>query len=1196
MKKNILTAALAAVIVIPSFGAVSKTVPDTRPGMRNESTFRFMPKAKAEAQKSHYLFAGQDNQRRAAAEFPYQSLPAGDDMGWLDGPDGEVWYYVGQFTKDGNNDYITAYEFTIYNGNFEVVTTIKDTTTLSGNETGVRDVQLGSLVTRQFFNYSSYNYEFMVAIAANTTEFVNHYYTKVYTSEENQPGAIGTFEGYYADYVNVALDSNSEKYYIIFTHEDETTTPKVGDVDNPMDYVFEIYEKATWVGGASMLTDGELRVPGVLASGENWIPLISTAKGGKAYIAVNYLEKSYYEDPMDFNNPNLTADNNFIIDLKEIDLYGSLNDKSVTKIPVVTSLDDINYYSLGNFRFDEDVIFDRYTDDGNPSFVVTIAHYLTSKDSYDYTYQVYNTEGTKLLELGKNVEGTVFMSDVRGFNPQVMFIKSKDDQYTFDFVDVVTGNVDATIPYEVESGVFMTAQTDRIANGDSYLYVVSQTQGFVDENKDTWHSIVYIKPDGVVDHIDRLNLGPDVAYAEVYNNADGFNPYIFDTDNEREYMALVKHYVGDNNSKTEEKLYVVAPKKGVMFTLGPDETLGNIASISLEANTSYPRLVIVYGKDYRYTTVGYDLPFVKFAAGGDGTAENPYKISTIGDFNCISRNLTANYELANDLDASGVEMSAIKGEFKGVLDGKDYSFYNLELRDGGLFETITSTDPAAEDAVGGEVKNLNIVKPVVISESGRVGVISAVARDAEISNVHVYDVKVSGESDNDFGGLIGQATNGTTISGCSVENADINLPNGKNVGGLVGETRTGSKVFSSAFNGKIVASETAGGIVGSISSSDDQIIDCHVNADITAKSTIGGIAGSSERGLINRCHVEGRLEATTTEFNDWSSGHALGGIVGYLATDWEAVMAEEGTEVEPIITNCFVNLSEIKLSEVTKEPIWAEQFNTAHRIVGASCETEEPDPIFNDDWSAIIGYEDPFVEPALANNYAIVTLAKLQESVADELNTTEGKSIAAADLNKAFFEGLGYQFGTEIEKPWNEASATSPVLFFEGGMAAFETTDLTIDVDTEGVLSLMIAGVEPTDEIVESVEVALGDENILSLVSVKASEIGAEITVKGIAEGTTTVTATYNGKNLTANVTVKKVETGIDEVIVENSAISFDGNVVYADGCAIDVYNTMGVKMTSGINSCDLSQLERGIYVVVANDGSRRSTLKVCLK
>ncbi len=1189
MNKHLLGVALLATIAIPTFGAERQAVSDSRPGMRTENAFRFMPKAKAESQKAHSLFAGTNQRLRNIAGAPDKALPTGDTMGYLDAPGGEVWYYVGQFEKN-EDGYITSYTFTVYDGNFEEVTKVSDITSLAENETGIRDVQLGSLVTSRFFNYDSSDYEFMVAIAANTKEYVNHYYTKIYTSNESQTGAIDTFEGYFSDYVNVATDSFSENYYIVFSYEDEAETPEIGGVMNTFDYVLKVYKKASYSGGPSEVTT--LRIPGLLACGENYVPIVSTAHDGKAYFAVNYLKYSYYEDPLDWNNENLTPDNKFIIDLKEIDGWGNLTNKSHTEIPVEATTNNMNFYCLGFFRYDEDVNFDRYTDDGTPAYVVTISNYKADKDNYTYTYKVYDTEGAELLTLGEGIESTVFMSDVRGYNPQAMFIKSDNDRYTFDFVDIVTGHIDNSIPYEVAEDVVMNEGTDRIADGDSYIYVVSQYNAYVEENGDTWHRIAYIKPDGTVDHVDKINIGKDVAYAQTYNNADGFNPYLFDTDDNREYMVLVKHYLNYNTSETEELFFVVSPEKGVLFTLGPDENLGKLASISLDASESQPKLVVVYDNYYRYTTVAYDLPFVSFSAGGDGTAENPYKISTIGDFSCIGRNLAANYEIVNDIDAGGMEMSPVAGAFAGVLDGKGYNISNLKLYGNGLFEAVQSDMPGEAGSKGGEVKNLNIIRPYMSVESDG-GILSETSIGAKFSDVRIYDAEVEGEGDVTFGGILGTASNGTVISGCALENADINLPEASAIGGIAGETRTGSKVSASAFSGKIVGGTSVGGIVGNLGNVDDRVADCHVNADITAKNTIGGIAGNSSRGVIERCHVEGRLEAT--EYPQWGNGLALGGVVGNLDADWESINGGSEGGSAPVVTGCFVNLTELKAVETEEVPEWEGQYNSIHRIAGGTVANESPDPIYDDNWN-VIGYGDPFEETGLANNYAIVTLAKVQDSVEDALTTTEGKSIESNNLGKEFFEGLGYQFGTDTAKPWNEEFPSAPALFFEGGLPAFEIADLSVEVDSEGILPLIIAGVKMSDENLDAIDVTIGNTAILSLVSVVPSESGAVITVKGLAEGNTQVTAEFNGRSVVANVTVKKAVSGIVDAVAENQAITFDGNTVRAEGCAIEVYSITGVKMASGVDSCDLSQLERGIYVVAANDGSRRNTQKICLE
>lgn len=68
---------------------------------------------------------------------------------------------------------------------------------------------------------------------------------------------------------------------------------------------------------------------------------------------------------------------------------------------------------------------------------------------------------------------------------------------------------------------------------------------------------------------------------------------------------------------------------------------------------------------------------------GAGTQENPYIIQTPQDLQAIQNNLSAYYELANDIDMTGVNWTPIApnstSRFTGVIDGKGYKILNFSI-------------------------------------------------------------------------------------------------------------------------------------------------------------------------------------------------------------------------------------------------------------------------------------------------------------------------------------------------------------------------------------------------------------------------------------------------------------------------------------------------------------------------------------
>lgn len=1143
-----------------------------------------MPKAKT---PDVLCAKGEDAVRtqKKVAGIKSEKLPEGDDVGFLNTPDGELWYYVGQLTKNSSGS-IEHFSFTVYDSAFKELATVEDDVVLAEDETRVVDVQLGSLVTKKFFNNDD-KPEFIVAFAANTAAYVNHYYTKVYSS--GVEGAIANFEGYWCTDVDTSTDKWSENYYIGFLTEQESATPEIGGLTNSMDYVIDIYKKAGYSSSCEVVH--QLRIPSLLSTGESWIPVLALAHNGNAYFAVNYLKYSFYENPFDWNNENLTENNELVIDYYEVPRYGTPSLANKTTVPTTGSSSDLNYYYLGAFLYDEDVTYGRYTSDDVPAFTVTRAHYVTSSDSYSYSYDIYpagseeNPLTEKILTLAENVDGATLMSDVRGYAPQVMFIHDDDENPTFDFVNLLNGTVECTLPYVIGDNITMNAGVDRVAGDETPLYAVSQYSAESDSEGNAIQAVAYINPDGTLHHVDRFNLGQNIAYAKVCNEAYALDPYIFNTDEDREYMAIVKRYT-DDGSKNQEELLIISPSKGTLLTLLPDEELGSIAYVQLDNSAEYGQtLCVLYQTaNYRLNTVRYELPFEKFA-GGDGTAEDPYQIATLGDLRQVQFSPSANYVMVADLDARGKEMEHVAGSFTGTFDGDGHNIIGPVLDGNGIFEYITGE---SAQTAGGEVRNLNVLEPeMTLSDDKYVGIIANEISGAKISNVRIYDAVVKGTTDEvnaTFGSVAGSAALYSEISGSAVIGADINLPE-STVGGIAGNIATSTAVKVCSFNGGITGGKAVGGIVGATTAAGDRIEDCHVNATIVAKNTIGGVAGTSARGAMQRCHVQGSIEATEAPM--WGGGASTGGLIGDLATDWD------GSTEEATIKDNFINLSSLKAFEPSGEPDYDGEYDTFHRVIGASCANQEPAPIFDEEWN-LIGFEDPMVENILSDNYVSDNIAICNDAIEDATTTTEGKSVSADELGKEFFENLGYVFGQDLSAPWNEMSPKSPRLYFENGMILFEENEYNVELENQAGLVIDVYGEESDEDILSELIVEIADESVVEYVDLSVDNGKITFVVKALKAGTTKVTASYKGQTTETTVTVE--DNSDPDSVAKNiiDLIDYRAGVVKAQGCRIEVYSTTGAAVFSGQDIYDMNRLGNGVYVVRATDKSgHSSTLKV---
>lgn len=1209
--KKILFLTAAASLSIAAAAAPAHT---WRPGVTAENAFRYAPKAKAEQKHTAAGKAAAEKikagKRAAETQIDSYQLPAASQTGYLDSPTGETWFYtmdhISTFVQHEyyTEERITGYDITVYDAAFQKVGEIHDEIEMSEEYTGVAQVQVGSQVTKKFFNTDN-NCELMVFVSFNTAEYVNVNRTFAYTldSSKTTTETCAVMNGYYVDAINTATDSWSEKFWITFYEETDTETPEVGSVINMADMVLSTYKPASYSG----MEDAKLqvRIPMIVATGEDYIPMLSTVKDGTPYFAVNRLKYSWYEDPFDYSNENPTAGNSLIIDVYSTPTSWSseLEKFSTTTVAMDLSPENLYFLSHGNFSYNDDLSLDRYTDDGTPAFILTKAN-LAGMDTYSYDFDVYKgaargeeAEGEPLFNLGKETQGGVFMSDVAGFDPQVMLITSDGSNYTMVFANVITGEVEHSIRVNT-SGMSLSSETDRVAHGDSYLYVSSQTHGESQPNGDTYSYMAYFNPDGSLHHTDRINLGPLVDYAVIYTAAEAFNPFIFNLDSKREYMALVKRRDSADTAGNHEELIIVSedPEDAPLYSFVPTEENGVLVTVYFaNLDSDNPKLVIVTEKDGKYVSTAHSLPFQLFEEG-DGTADNPYVITTAGGLEQLSAQPAAHYVLGNDIDASGLVMKTRPFEFKGTLDGRGHTISNLHIQGTALIGEMNIGQNTASGAEACVISNINFIDPVFEATKDESALLVGEMIGGTVRNVHIYGGTITGTGD--VAGLVGRAYLHSTIENCSV-NATITGGEDAAVGGIALRTRTGSAIRACAFSGSINGGAELGGIVANMDHADDVIENCHVNATITGKNNIGGVAGTSSHGAIRYCHVEGSL--TATEAPRWGGGASMGGIVGSLSAG--GLSSDDEGESEPVyaVEGCYVNLSSMVFTGTPGTEMYPGRNDSMHRIVGFSVANEEPEVTgYDQDWEPIYG--DPVApEKWLRNNYAVSTL-EITGNVADAHDSTEGQSIAADEPDLSFFSELGWNYGFDSENPWSyTGDATRPALYFEGGVLVADPAETTVEVDEEFTINLLCKGGSIAEDDLEGFILDMDDESVIEILDMGTNGTDAiesvYVTFYAAKAGKCNITLGLKGKSALSCVTVKE-STGISDATTDAGvAIGFDGTTVSAAGCTINIYTTTGMHVLNATDSASLSQLGQGIYIVSARNAEGvTSTLKVRVK
>ena len=243
----------------------------------------------------------------------------------------------------------------------------------------------------------------------------------------------------------------------------------------------------------------------------------------------------------------------------------------------------------------------------------------------------------------------------------------------------------------------------------------------------------------------------------------------------------------------------------------------------------------------------YNLSIVPNWFKGEGTEQNPYKLSSASDFEKLDTAVGTYaqahkgdyFEVTNDIDFTG-------SKFEGIGSGSGYAF-------GGIL-----------DGKGFSIENLN-VDVLVINDSGvdsdnsklLVGLVGVLGQTGVVKNVTI-DATSSFRGFGLIGAIAGQSYG--LIENCR-NYADITASH-SNVGGIVGRTYNNTDAL-----GDFLPSS--------------KIINCYNGGTITAGvADVGGIAGYNT-GDITLCQNDASIEAKSiTVDTENSSSNAFGGIAG----------------------------------------------------------------------------------------------------------------------------------------------------------------------------------------------------------------------------------------------------------------------------------------------------------------------------
>jgi cytochrome c553 len=252
------------------------------------------------------------------------------------------------------------------------------------------------------------------------------------------------------------------------------------------------------------------------------------------------------------------------------------------------------------------------------------------------------------------------------------------------------------------------------------------------------------------------------------------------------------------------------------------------------------------------------------------------------------------YQLANDLDASGIDFEPIGNcgptgncmralgqfGFAGVFDGRGYTIHNLTIdapeRGGvGLFGVLAESgvvmnlrleNASVQGRAGvGSVVGSNFGVVYRCEADGSVGGAMAIGGLVGGSGGFVYDSVFNGSvsAKQAVGGLVGDMTGGVYKGRAAGE-----VTGSRGVGGLVGLNTFGS-VRDSWSSMSVTGSNDVGGLVGV--NTDAKVRNSYATGDVVGDSNnVGGLVGFNSQSTVRNSYATG----------DVAGADAVGGLVG----------------------------------------------------------------------------------------------------------------------------------------------------------------------------------------------------------------------------------------------------------------------------------------------------------------------------
>lgn len=531
--------------------------------------------------------------------------PAGS-AGDIDAPDGQLWYYTGNFEyieiPPHGDVYFTdrilqEYTFDIYDADMNLIGTIKDKMDYQAHEVRVPMCELAPIATRSFFNTDD-KVEVIVSLAVNIEGGGNNYRSVVYSlnGEKDAEGydvPVTVMDDLVGDVVEGPVTDGIDNFYITFVTD---VYDQIAPDATFWEYLLSqkakitVYGRALDNSGPRSLFSTVIPIIQFPGDQENVSALMSMRKGDEVVFSISYYKEPFYNQYDDPFSEEMTQreGNSLVVDLYKASLNG-LEKFSTTEIPV--SLDPMNdssgnptclfsFFSVGSLRYTNDILFDApgATAD-KPDFIVTRGNYQVSTDDIINSYFTYTNSGVLKNTIFEYADGMTELGNLEGFEPQQMFVSADAYGYIYNFVDLYSGKTVAVVPADFyvdddSDAQLLTTNVARYADDSTYKYVFEMRYPITDDNGNDIIRFMYLTNKGAYDHIDYVNMGQGVAYAQSYLATEALGAHAYSTSATPAYMMLVKRSVSDTEVYNEELMVAEAmttdnPDGKVLLQLGP---------------------------------------------------------------------------------------------------------------------------------------------------------------------------------------------------------------------------------------------------------------------------------------------------------------------------------------------------------------------------------------------------------------------------------------------------------------------------------------------------------------------------------------------------------------------------------------------------------------------------------------------------